>query len=103
MKYKEFLKYLEGNLEGFSIFMSKARKYQLDKNAKRAPKSRWKAEKVEKATYDMWKKSMEPLYNKLKTEIKSDFRELWISFMEKNEILETVNEGINELNFDEVA
>lgn len=103
MKYKEFLEYLEINLEGFAIFTTKARKYQLEKNAKRAPKSRWNEEKVEKATYDMWKKSMEPLYNKLKTEIKSDLREHWISFIEKNDILETVNEGISELDFNEVA
>lgn len=103
MKYKEFLEYLETNLEGYTIFMTKARKYQLEKNAKRPAKSRWKDEKMEKATYDMWKKSMEPLYNKLKAEINSNFQESWISFIEKNEILETVNEGISELNFDEVA
>lgn len=103
MKYKEFLEYLETNLESFTLFTSKARKYQIDKNSKRAPKSRWKEEKIEKATYDMWKKSMEPLYNKLKTEIKSDLREHWISFIEKNNILDVVNEGISELDFNEVA
>lgn len=103
MKYKEFLEYLESSLESYESFMAKARMYQLDKNSKRAPKSRWKEEKVEKAAYDMWKKSMEPLYDKLKSEIKSDLWGSWISFIEKNNILETVNEGICELDFNEVA
>lgn len=102
MKYKEFLEYIETNLDGYTTFITKARKYQFDKNAKRAAKSRWKDEKVEKAAYDMWKKSMEPLYYNLKSEIKSDFREHWISFIKKNNILETVNEGISELDFNEV-
>lgn len=103
MKYKEFLEYMEANLEGYNIFLRKAIQFQQKKNAGRAKKDRWKDEKMEKATYDMWKKSMEPLYNKLKSEINSNFRESWISFIDKNEILETVNDGINDLNFDEVA
>lgn len=102
MKYKEFLEYLEDNLDSYKVFMVKARTYQLDKNSKRAPKSRWKEHKVKKATYDMWKKSMEPLYNKLKSEIKSDFQETWISFTEKNNIFESLNEGINDLDFNEI-
>ena len=83
--------------------MQKARRYQSDKNVKRAPKSRWTEEKMEKAAYDMWKASMEPLYNKLKHEIKSDLRESWIAFIVKNDIFEIVNEGINDLDFNEVA
>ena len=35
MKYKEFLEYLESNLEGYRTFMSKARQYQIAKNLKR--------------------------------------------------------------------
>lgn len=46
---------------------------------------------------------MEPLYNKLKSETKSDFRESWTSFIDKNEILVNVNDGISELDFNEVA
>ncbi|MEW4411568.1 hypothetical protein [Clostridium sp. AN503] len=103
MKYKDFLQYLESNLDGYQAFIQKARRYQSDKNAKRAPKSRWTEEKMEKAAYDMWKASMEPLYNKLKHEIKSDLRESWISFIAKNDIFEIVNEGINDLDFNEVA
>ena len=51
----------------------------------------------------MWKKAMETLYNNLKKEIKSDFPSAWISFIEKNAILESVNESISELDFSEDA
>lgn len=99
MKYKEFLEYLETNLDGYHTFMQKARQYQNAKNAKRPSKNRWNDEKLERATYDMWKMSMESLYNTLKREIKSDSRFAWTSFIEKNEILENVNEGISDIDF----
>lgn len=104
MKYKEFLEYMETNLEGYQTFMRKARQYQVAKNAKRPAKSRWGDEKIEKATYEMWKKSMENLYNKLRQEIKSDSRFSWADFVEKNSIFEIVNDSISEMDFsDEVA
>lgn len=99
MKYKEFLEYLEENLDGYKTFMSKANQYQLDKNASRPKKGRWSQEKMDKAAYDMWKKSMETLYNNLKAEIKSDLSFSWTSYIEKHEILESVNESISELDF----
>lgn len=101
MKYKEFLEYLEASLEGYQTFMRKARQYQNSKNAKRPVKSRWSDEKIEKATYEMWKKAMENLYNNLKKEIKSELQYSWTSYIEKHEILETVNESISELDFSE--
>lgn len=103
MKYKEFLEYLENNLEGYHTFICKARQYQHSKNAKRPAKSRWSDEKVEKATYEMWKKSMESLYNKLKQEIKSDSHFAWTDFMEKNNIFEVMNDSISEMDFSDDA
>lgn len=99
MKYKEFLEYLEKNLDGYQTFMRKALEYQAGKNAKRPPKSRWNEEKTEKAAYEMWKQSMETLYNNLKSEIKSDLPFSWVTYMEKHEILETVTESISEMDF----
>ena len=101
MKYKEFLEYLELNLEGYKTFMNKARQYQIAKNLKRPAKNRWSDEKMEKASYELWRKSMESLYNNLKKEIKSDLSLSWTSYIEKHEILETVNESISELDFSE--
>lgn len=103
MKYKEFLEYMESNLEGYKTFMSKARKYQAGVNAKRPQKSRWSDERIHKVVHDMWKKSMENLYNKLKHEIDSDSLFSWTNFIEKNSILEIVNDGISEMEFSDDA
>lgn len=102
MKYKEFLEYMENNLDGYKSFTAKAMQFQRKKNAKRQPAAkRWSEEKMQKASYEMWKKAMEPLYNKLKAEIKSDLRPSWISFIEKHDIFESVNEGISDIDFSE--
>ena len=103
MKYKEFLEYLVKNLAGYQTFMFKAMQFQRAKNAKRPAKSRWADKTMEKATNEMWKKAMESLYNNLKREIKSEFPSTWISYIEKHEILESVNESISELDFSEDA
>ena len=97
MKYKEFLEYMENNLDGYQVFIRKARRYQTIENAKR--KKKWSDDNVEKATYEMWRKSMENLYNNLKQKIKSDSRFAWTDFINKNEILELVNEGIGDIDF----
>lgn len=103
MKYKEFLSYLQTNLTGYQVFMLKAMQFQHAKNAKRPPKSRWTDKKIEKATNEMWKKAMESLYNNLKREIKSELPAEWFAYIQAHEILESVNESINELDFSEEA
>lgn len=103
MKYKEFLQYLEDNLNGYEIFMRKATEYQEGKNQKRPAKKRWINEKVVAAAYDMWKKSMENLYNMLKQEIRSDSEFAWTEYIANHSVLEDVNEGISELVFDDLS
>lgn len=97
MKYKEFLEYMEDNLSGYWAFMQKARRYQTILNAKRDNK--WSDERVESAAYEMWKKSVENLYGNLKREISSTSLFAWIDFIEKKDILESVNEGIRDIDF----
>lgn len=99
MSYKEFLEYLENNLEGYHTFIVKAMQYQQDKNMSRPKKNRWTDDKMKKATYDMWKASMENLYNNLKQEIKSNISSAWVAFIKEHELFETINESINELDF----
>lgn len=101
MKYKEFLQYLEDNLSGYESFIQKAISYQEEKNQKRPAKNRWNEEKIQNSAYDMWKASMQTLYDKLRNEIKSESEFTWKNYMDKNNILESVNDGISELSFDE--
>lgn len=99
MNYKDFLEYLRTNLDGYETFINKAMQFQIQQNLKRPAKSRWDDERMQKAVGDMWRKSMEPLYSNLKKEVQSDNQASWITFIEKNNIFETVNDGINEIDF----
>ncbi|MDR1772566.1 MAG: hypothetical protein LBS02_18335 [Hungatella sp.] len=99
MKHKEFLLYLENNSEAYKIFMNKAMQYQRAKNAKRQKQKRWDEDKMRCAAYDMWKSSMENLYNQLKQQVNSNHEFMWKDFIEKNNILESVNDGIREMDF----
>lgn len=99
MKYKEFLEYLENNLDGYDLFLLKAIDFQSEKNTRRPAKKRWDDEKVRRAAHDMWKQSMQPLFDNLRREINSNNNEDWISYIKNNDIFETVNDGIRELDF----
>lgn len=99
MKYKEFLEFLESRLEGYNVFMYKALQFQREKDAKRPKKDRWTDERLEKAAADMWKASMQALYTNLKKTIDSDSDYAWKAYIEKNGILESVNDSISELDF----
>ena len=101
MNFKEFLEYMEKNLDGYQIFMGKAMAFHQIANNKR--KNKWSDGKIEKAAYDMWIKSMENLYSNLKKEVKSDFAHSWINFIKNNDILSTVNEGISEMDFSDTG
>lgn len=101
MTYKKFLEYLENNFYGYEVFMEKAAAYQELKNQKRPAKSRWNDGKVCKATNEMWKKAMQPLYDKLKLEIKSGISSKWVKYIEQHEVLEGLRDGMAELSFDE--
>lgn len=103
MKYKEFLSYLESNLPGYEIFMEKALAYQRKKNSGRPAAKRWNEERLNRAAYDMWKQAMEPLYNNLKGEVKSPIPLMWVSYIEKHEVLESVTDSIRELDFSDGA
>ena len=102
MKFKEFLEYLENNLDGYGTFLRKARQFQAGQNAKR--KKPWSDHDVEKVAYKMWAAAAESLYNNLRSVVKSDYPSAWVSYIKNNDVLESVNESICELDFfDEVA
>ena len=97
MTYKEFLEYLENNFDGYEIFMEKA------KNQKRPAKSRWNENKVQKATNEMWKKAMQPLYDTLKREIKSGISYKWLEYISQHEVLENLRDAMADLSFEEAS
>lgn len=102
MTYKEFLEYLENNFDGYEVFMEKATEYQQLKNQKRPANSRWNESKVEKAANEMWKKAMQPLYDNLKQEIKSNISYKWTEYIEQHEVLEGLRDAMADLSFGDV-
>lgn len=102
MTYKEFLTYLEDNFDGYAVFMEKATEFQVAKNKKRPAKSRWNEAKVQKAVNEMWTKSMQPLYDNLKREIKSGISYIWIEYIEQHEVLEGLRDSMADLSFGDV-
>lgn len=102
MKFKEFLEYLENNLDSYRTFLHKARQFQASQNAKR--KKPWTDHEVEKAAYEMWAATAKSLYNTLRSAIKSNYPSFWVSYIKNNNVFDGLNESISELDFfDEVA
>ncbi|KLU71564.1 MAG: hypothetical protein RHS_2636 [Robinsoniella sp. RHS] len=87
MTYKEFLEYIENNLDGYKVFMEKAIAFQGVKNQKRQPNKRWNDKKLKNAAYDMWKQSMQPLYNNLKKEVNSSLPHNWVHILRHTKFL----------------
>ena len=90
---------LEENFDGYAVFLEKASEFQETKNLKRPAKSRWKEAKVQKTVCEMWKKSMQPLYDNLKREIKSGIAYKWIEYIEQHEVLEGLRDAMADLSF----
>ena len=104
MKYKEFLEYMENNLPGYRIFIGKALDYQRKKNSARPATKRWNDTQLQKAANEMWRRAMQSLYNNLKAAIKSDLLLEWDVYIVEHQVLESVTEGIQEMDFsDDVA
>lgn len=101
MTKNELMEYLEQNLSNYTLFLSKALEYQQEKNKRRPSKKRWADEKMERAADNMWKDFASSVYEKVKTGYKSDTSvSSYPAFIEKNEMLESLNDAIGELEFE---
>lgn len=103
MTFNEFAEYMKENLDGYQAFYEKALEYQKTKDKARKPAKRWSEVKFERAIEQMWKQSMQVLYDKIKSQVDKnayDPRSAWIGYMEKHNIFESVNEGLSEIEFE---
>lgn len=103
MNFNDFLEYMEGNLSSYPIFMKKAKEYQLLKNKGRSGKAKWSDVRVEKETYNMWLSAMQTLHAQI--QIKAGMptinpEQKWLKFIEENEVIEAVNDGLSEIEFE---
>ena len=103
MNFKEFLEYMDNNLNAKDAFYQKALDDQMSRNARRAPAKRWNETKLDRAVDKLWVELMKNVYDKFKMNIKpneSDPYKSWIDYIEKNEALESLDEMLVELEFE---
>lgn len=103
MNFKEFLEYMDNNLDSKDVFYQKAMDDQLARNARRAPAKRWNETKLERAVDKMWTELMKNVYDKFKSSVNSkaaDPYQAWIDYIEKNESLEGLDEMMVDLEFE---
>ncbi len=103
MTIKEFEAFLDENLPAKQAFMDAALDYQQAKNKRRPAKKRWADEKIEKATERMWNDFAKGAYEKISPNISKQAlnpHKEWIQFIEKNEVLEELEQSIYEIEFE---
>lgn len=105
MTMNNFTEYMKDNLTGYQKFYEKALEFQNAKNQKRQKDKRWNEVKIERAVNDMWKKSMEVLYHKIKPEVRNNEKlfgkKAWFKYMDEKNIFEMLNESLSEVEFGE--
>lgn len=103
MTFNEFTEYMKENLDGYQGFYALALDYQNLKNSRRKEAKRWNEAKIDRAIEQMWKQSMQVLYDQIKSQVDRkayDPRAAWIEYMEKQDIFGAVNEGLTEIEFE---
>lgn len=103
MNFNDFLDYMEENLSAYPIFIKKAKEYQLLKNKGRSGKAKWSDIRVENETHGMWLNAMQALHEKIKSEVGMPIlnpKQKWLEFMEKHNLIESLNDGLAEVEFD---
>lgn len=104
MDREEFETYLNANSRVVAIFRSQALAYQHSKNRQRSTSKRWSETVVASAVDKMVNQFIDNVYDKLKTNIKENkFQpyESWVRFIETNEVLDSLEDSVGELEFEE--
>lgn len=103
MKKIELAEYIASNSEVQSKFESKAMEYQQMKNDKRPKAKQWNEAKMQHAVERMYGTVLDNVHNKIKPHIKPnvlDQHKAWSDFMEKNAVLEELEESMGEIEFE---
>ena len=104
MDREEFETYLNANSRVVAIFRSLALAYQHSKNRQRATSKRWSETAVASAVDKIVSQFIDNVYDKLKTNIKENKLrpyDSWVNFIEKNEVLDNLEDTVSETEFDD--
>ena len=103
MTFYELIDYIKEQTSAYDIFYEKALDFQNTKNKARTGKAKWTEKKIEKVVDTMWEQSMQVLYDKVRSQAgmpKLNPRQAWIDFMDKENVLDSLVEGISETEFE---
>lgn len=104
MNKNELLEYIESNSTAITNFKNKVRTNQETKNKKRQPAKRWNDAKIERTVNKFVDQFVKDVYDKLARELKATrhtTRQQWINFIESNEILDSLEESVSMIDFEE--
>lgn len=104
MDREEFETYLNANSRVVAIFRSQALAYQHSKNRQRAASKRWSETAVASAVDKMVSQFVDNVYDKLNANVKENKLhpyENWVNFIETNEVLDSLEDSVGELEFEE--
>lgn len=99
MTLLEFKNYIESKTNAREIFEYKAKDYQSKKNSDRVPAKRWSPNRIEIEVNGMWNQAMTNTYNTLKSQ--KDSKTTLKAIVESDDFLQSLTEGIKEMDFNE--
>lgn len=103
MNKKELEQYINDNSRTIEIFSEKALEYQDSKNKNRPRSKRWDEVKISHAVDGMINTFVENMHDKIKTQINRnnpDQTKAWTDFMNLNEVLDSLEESVIEMEFE---
>lgn len=103
MNVDELDQYIKSECKAYDIFIEKARENQNEKNLNRQFKKRFNPEKVEREAQKMWVSVVTNLQGNLKSDksLKKASSLRWKSFMMENNILESFEDSMGQLELNE--
>ena len=104
MNKNELLEYIDANSSVITTFKDKVRDDLNAKNKKRQPAKRWNDARIERQVDKLTDTFIDNIYDKLYRGMKATKitpREQWISFIDENEILDSLEESISMLELGE--
>lgn len=104
MNKSELLEYIDANSSAITTFKDKVRDDLNAKNKKRQPAKRWNDARIERQVDKLTDTFIDNIYDKLYRGMKANKttpREQWISFIDENEILDSLEESVSMLELGE--
>lgn len=102
MNVDELDQYIKDNCRAYDIFIEKAREDQIDRNSRRKVSKRFNDDKMERAAQKSWHDVVVNFHEKLKSDtLKKTSPLRWKNFIEENEILESFEDSMAELEMSE--